>query len=157
MFKLPYVGMFLNVMFSPVLTLNPVLSLTLISIFLSLLTFSITKILLKRSKLTNLKKQVEEIRKNIIRLQKEKNEEKIKEEIENLMNLNKLYLKNSLKMIGVSLLILFLFFPWIQENYQAMYVQLPFKLPLIGGKINWFEWYIFVSVIVGFAIKKILG
>ncbi|OYT42342.1 MAG: hypothetical protein B6U78_01485 [Candidatus Aenigmarchaeota archaeon ex4484_224] len=156
--KIPYIGMFWDIVFSPILSLSPALSLALISFLISLTVVIASKIVMRMSNLENIRQKIEEIRNEIFRLQKEGKEEMAKKQMEELLKINKSYMFQSFKLILVSLVIFILIFPWIAERYQSYskIVKLPFALPFIGDGLNWLEWYILISFVVGFILKKII-
>jgi len=105
-----------------------------------------------------LKRNMEEIKENLTEAQKEGNKENVNKFLSELMKVNNQYLRHSFKTLIISLLIVSLFLPWLAQKYQGLTVAtLPFNLPFIGSGLNWLYWYIFVSLAVGWLIRKLLG
>lgn len=54
----------------------------------------------------------------------------------------------------------FFLFQSVKENtvsFSPMVAELPFSLPFLGLYLNWFWWYIFISMPATFIFRKILG
>ena len=106
-----------------------------------------------------MRKRMEEIRENVVKLQKEGKYEELSECFKEMMQVNKTYLKHTSKTLIFSLLIFILFFPWIKYRFEgyATIAKLPFSLPFIGAQLDWLKWYILSSFVVALILKKMLG
>ena len=92
----------------------------------------------------------------MIKAQKEGKQSEIEKILNEMMDLNKIAMKNSLKVMLVSTLIALFILPWLSANYTGKTIlTLPIKLPIIGNSIGWLLWYIFVGTIFSFILNKI--
>ncbi|HDH91636.1 MAG TPA: DUF106 domain-containing protein [Candidatus Aenigmarchaeota archaeon] len=158
MIKNPITGMF-DLVFAPVLGLPPFLSLTLLSIFLTCLVLFLNRLFLRKKVFEELKEKIFQLKEEALRLQKEGKMVEMEKCLQKMTKLNMYFMKQTFKTLLISILVFDLFFPWIKyrfSGYEAI-ARLPFKLPFIGENLNWLQWYIFISLVVGYVLKKILG
>ena len=154
----PITGMF-DLAFSPILALPPFLSLTVISVFLTCLVLIINRMFLRKKVFDELRESILKLKEDALRFQREGKMIEMEKCLKKMTKLNLFFVKQTLKSLLISIFIFALFFPWIKyrfSGYEAM-VKLPFKLPFIGESLGWLQWYIFISLVVGYVLKKILG
>jgi uncharacterized membrane protein (DUF106 family) len=148
---------FLDIIFSPIINLPPFISLTIFAIFLTLLISFLGKIFGGKNAQEKIVKKIEEIRKNLTEAQKNEDKEKTEKLVKELMKINSEYVRYSLKLLLISILIIAIFLPWLNFKYQGLTVAiLPFSLPFFGSKLSWIYWYIFASLVVSWIMKKLL-
>lgn len=144
--------------FYPILSFPPLISLALFSVFLATLIVTLNKIFVKRKVLEEIKQKIEETREMLAKAQREGDKEKINKFLNELMKINSEYMRYSLKVLLISFTVIILFLPWLNSRFKGLIVAiLPFSLPIIGSKLNWFYWYVFASLVVGWIIKKMIG
>ena len=141
----------------PLTVFKPILSLLLVSTLLTIIVILINRIFVNKDLLKNIKNRMDEIRENLTKAQKDGRSEDASKLLSDMMKSNNEYMKHTLKALIISLVVIALFFPWIQYKFQGMNVAtLPFSLPLIGSQLNWVWWYILISLAMGWVIKKLL-
>jgi len=147
----------LDFVFSPILSLKPIYSLSIISFLVTFLILLLNRIFLRKGLSDQIKKEIEKLKEEMLKMQKEKKYEKTKELFEKSKKLNLILLKQTLKSMIISSLVFILFFPWIKNRFSGYgtLIKLPFKLPFIGEGFNWLHWYIIISFITGLILKKI--
>jgi uncharacterized membrane protein (DUF106 family) len=104
------------------------------------------------------KNKMEEIRENLTQAQKVGNAEEINKFLKEMMKTNSQYMRQMLKAMIISIVVLAMFLPWLNYKYGGVaIVKLPFTLPILGSSLNWVWWYVLVSFAMGWVIKKLLG
>ena len=156
----------LDSVFAPVLSLNPVFALFLMSTVLTLIVIAGNALVLNRKMIREIKDKMEEIRENITKAQKEGNKDDLSKFLNEFMALNNSYMKSMYKTFIVSIVVLILFFPWLGTKFDSVTLGFPFTaqevasvtLPVIGYNIKaWMIWYVLVSFTMGWVIRKLLG
>jgi uncharacterized membrane protein (DUF106 family) len=77
-------------------------------------------------------------------------------------------MKQTMKIMAISILVFFIFFPWLSYKYahldeagavvNATVANLPFTIPTTSiNTIEWFWWYFLVGFASGTAMRKIVG
>jgi len=152
----------LNTIFSPILGLNPLVSILIIcGAITGLLTF-LNKKLMGKTDAKEVKENMQKVRADMLEAQKSGDKEKTDEQMKKMMEMNSEYLQSMIKPLSVSLvismLLLILFFPWLKTTYNGKIVMtIPEFLPIIGGKgLTWIVWYIICSLVISISLKKIL-
>ena len=108
--------------------------------------------------MSELKMKIENLREQLIAFQKEGNVEKMKEIIDEITKENVVYMKQMVKVLLISIVVVVIFLPWVQQTYKdATVAKLPLVIPYIGSNLNWFVWYFLVSVAIGWVLRKLLG
>lgn len=152
------INMTFNTAFAPILVLNPLVAMFIISTFLTVLVLVINRIFINAKTVRQIKEKMEEIREQMTAAQKAGNNDEAKKFLDEMMKTNSEYMKHSFKALIVSLVIISIFLPWVKTRYQGIPVaRLPFALPFIGTSIDWFIWYVLISFTVGWVLKKILA
>jgi uncharacterized membrane protein (DUF106 family) len=148
----------LDVAFSPISILSPHVSLLIISIILTAIVLLINRFSINKKLMEEIKHKMEEIRESLTQAQKAGNTEEVNRFLNEMMKTNSQYMRQMLKAMVISIIILALFLPWLNYKYGGMsIVKLPFELPVLGASLNWVWWYVLVSFAMGWIIKKILG
>jgi len=155
----------LDKVFSPILVLNPMVSLTIMAFIISFIVVISYKKLIDKELLMQTKKRMKKLKEMTVEAQKSKDLTKIEVITKEMMELNKVYLKEVIKPLIVSLLVLIIFFPWMSSRFSGMVVlKLPFikttgnfKDIIVGNGLGWVGWYIIVSLTIGWILRKSLG
>jgi uncharacterized membrane protein (DUF106 family) len=148
----------LNIIFSPLSAFSPVVSLLIVSVFLTVLVLGLNRIVTNRKLIKEIKDKMQEIRENLSNAQKMGDKENINKHLAEMMSMNNTYMKQTFKAMIVSLVVLGLFLPWLRYRYEGMVVAaLPFALPFIGSSLSWLYWYILVSFSIGWVLGRFLG
>jgi uncharacterized membrane protein (DUF106 family) len=148
----------LNIIFSPLSVFSPVVSLLIVSAFLTVLVLGLNRIVTNRKLIKEIKDKMQEIRENLNNAQKMGDKENTNKYLAEMMSMNNTYMKQTFKAMIVSLVVLGLFLPWLRYRYEGMAVAtLPFVLPFIGSSLSWLYWYILVSFSIGWVLGRFLG
>lgn len=156
----------LDVAFAPIIAINPVLSLFIVSTVISLLILGINMLLINKNTVKKIKDSMSELREAMTKAQKLGNTEEATKLMNELMKLNSQYFKKTYKSLVVSLVIVFLFLPWVGFRYAELELGVPFvgysvrsiTIPVLGSEIQaWMVWYILVSFTIGWVLRKLLA
>lgn len=146
------------VVFSPLNAFPPIISLLLLSSFLTILILVITKFFVNTKVLREIKDEMEKIREQLTAAQKNGDKGLQNEFLSKMMETNSKYMKHSFKALIISIIVLSLFLPYLKYKYEGIIIaQLPLNVPFIGTSLGWLGWYVLVSFMIGWAIRKILG
>lgn len=145
-------------MLSPLLTLQPHISLLIFAAVLTAIIFGINRLMINRKLAKEIKDKLTNIRENLTKAQKEGNKELINKFLSDYMQTNNQYLRQMFKVMIVSFIVIIIFFPWAANRFGGLNVaSLPFALPFIGTNVNWIVWYILVSITVSWLLRKFIG
>ncbi|MEM5836741.1 MAG: EMC3/TMCO1 family protein [Candidatus Aenigmatarchaeota archaeon] len=155
---LEFFAKLLNPILSPLLIFHPMISISIIAFLITILILLINRIFVKKNMMSELKMKIENLREQLIAFQKEGNVEKMKEIIDEITKENVVYMKQMVKVLLISIVVVVIFLPWVQQTYKdATVAKLPLVIPYIGSNLNWFVWYFLVSVAIGWVLRKLLG
>jgi len=144
--------------FAPLNIFPPIISLLLLSSFLTILVIVITKFFVNTKLLKEIKDEMEKIREQLTAAQKEGNNELANQHLKNMMQVNSKYMQHSFKAVIISIVVLGLFLPYLKFKYADIIIaRLPFAVPFIGNSLSWLYWYILVSFMIGWVIRKVIG
>ena len=146
----------LDVIFSPIMATGPIMSLTIISLIMSSVTVIFYKFLVDQVAMKEVKKNMENYREVANQAQKEKNIEKMNENVDKMMQLNKKYFSLSTKPLIGSLIFFMVIFPWVTSRFSEILINLPFSLPFIGNTLGWFGWYFLLAIPSNMVLRKLL-
>lgn len=147
-----------NLVFSPLFVFSPIVSLLIVSSFLTILVLGLNRIVTNRKLVKEIKDKMEQVRENLTAAQKIGDKENVNKLLAEMMSINNTYMKQTFKAMIVSLVVLALFLPWLRYKYDGMTVAaLPFTLPFLGNSLSWVYWYILVSFSIGWVVGKFLG
>ncbi|MEM5793853.1 MAG: EMC3/TMCO1 family protein [Candidatus Aenigmatarchaeota archaeon] len=135
---------------------RPHILLLIISSAITLFLFFLNRLLVKKDVLKEIKTRMIEIRENLAKAQASGNNEEINKYLNELLKINSEYMRQNLKILVVSMVVIIAVLPFISNAFSGMSVSIPFEIPFIGSKLNWSIWYILVSFSVGWAIKRLL-
>jgi len=148
----------LATVFSPLNIFPPIISLMVLSTFLTLLIIFMTRIFVNTKVLKEIKEEMEKIREQLTLAQKQGDKETADTHLKKMMEVNSKYMQHSFKATIVSIIVLALFLPYLQFKYTGVIVaKLPFAVPFIGNSLTWLYWYVLVSFMAGWVIRKIIG
>jgi uncharacterized membrane protein (DUF106 family) len=147
-----------DVLFGPVVALQPLYAITIISAIITVLVILINRFAVDRKLMKEIKNKMEETREQLTQAQKAGDKEKTDMHFKDMMKINNDLMKQNFKAIIISLIVISLIFPWIKYRYNAMVVAaMPFEVPVIGINLTWLYWYILVSFAIGWFINKLIG
>jgi len=147
-----------NLIFSPLFVFSPIVSLLIVSSFLTVLVLGLNRVVTNRKLIKEIKDKMEQVRENLTAAQKIGDKENVNKLLAEMMSVNNTYMKQTFKAMIVSLVVLALFLPWLRYKYEGMAIAtLPFTLPFIGNSLSWIYWYILVSFSIGWVVGKLLG
>jgi len=147
-----YIAKVVDVFLSPLLALNPLVSLLLVSFFLSLIILLYQRRIFSKEGIIELKRRADEIRENLVKTQN-KSKEELEKLMEEMINVNGRLLKENFKVMVLSLFLGIVFFYWISFHYSGYYVKLP--TPFFD-KLSLVYFYIILSVVLGIVMGKFL-
>lgn len=148
----------LDLVFLPITVLPSHVAIFIISVAITSIILVLSRVVINRNVVLEIKKRMEEIRENLTKAQKEGRKEDVNKFLNDLMKTNNDYMKQTFKTMIVSLIIISLFLPWFANHYASSQVaKLPFTLPIIGSKMTWIYWYALVSLMAGWVARKIFG
>jgi len=147
-----------SVLFSPLNIFPPIISLLILSSFLTILIIVITKFFVNTKVLREIKDEMEKIREQLTAAQKSNDTESANQFLSKMMETNSKYMKHSFKALIISIIVLSLFLPYLKYKYEGTVIaQLPLNVPFIGNTLSWLGWYILVSFMIGWVTRKVLG
>jgi uncharacterized membrane protein (DUF106 family) len=145
-------------LFSPLNVFPPIISLMLLSSFLTILILVITKFFVNTKVLREIKEEMEKIREQLSAAQKSGDKTLQNEFLSKMMQTNSKYMQHSFKALIISIVVLSLFLPYLKYKYEGVVIaQLPLTIPFIGNSLGWLGWYILVSFMIGWVTRKIAG
>lgn len=74
-----------------------------------------------------------------------------------MMSLSGKQMKMTLKPMLMAFLLVGISLPVVARMFPGPIVNLPFTLPYFGNSLNWFWWYVVVSLPFGLVFRKMLG
>jgi uncharacterized membrane protein (DUF106 family) len=155
-----------DVLFAPLILLNPVISLFVVSLIITVIILAFNALLINRKMVRNIKDSMEDLREAMTKAQKIGNTNEVSKLMNEIMKLNSKYFKQTYKSLFVSIIVVIIFLPWVGQRYGDMGLELPFvgnaiksiTIPVIGYEITaWILWYVLVSFTIGWVLRKLLG
>ncbi len=147
----------MDVVFSPIFALPPMLSIIIFSIILSVVTIALNRVLMKKEVMKEMKAKMKELQNTMKTAQKEGNKELVSTSMKEMMTINGKYMKENMRVMIVSLVIGLVFLLYMSTKYANVNIALPFSIPILGSSINWIYWYIITSLAISMVIKKVTG
>jgi len=135
---------------------KPHILLLLVSSILTVFITLLNRILVNKKLMDEIKAKMVELRENITKAQKEGDLESVNKFFNEMMKANTQFMKQNLKSLIVSVIVVLLVFPLIGSNFSGLTVYMPFELPILGSKLNWVAWYVFVSFAIGWLARKLM-
>ncbi len=152
------VAAFTSPIFSPLLALPSAIALMIFAVFVSLVIFGINKLMINKKSAKEVKDKLAEVRENLSRAQKEGRKDDINAFLSEYMKINNQYMKQMMKVMIVSSIVLVFLFPWVPHTFENVAVaQLPFSMPFIGSSGHWIFWYLLISITTSWLLRKFLG
>lgn len=149
---------FVDPVFAPLMALKPHIALFIFSSFLTALIYGINKLMINRKVAKEIKDRLATVKENLAKAQKDGRKDDINKFLSEYMSVNNQYLRQTFKVMIVTLLVVVVLFPWASARFSGVTVaQLPFALPVIGTTMGWIIWYILVSVTGSWLLRKIIG
>lgn len=148
----------LSLVFGPLNIFPPIISVMLLSSMLTLIIILLTRVFVNTKVMREIKDEMEKIREALTQAQKSGDKETADVHLKKMLEVNSRYMQHSFKATIVSIIVLALFLPYLSFKYSGMTVaKLPFSVPFIGTSIGWLYWYVLVSFMIGWVIRKIIG
>lgn len=144
--------------FAPLMPLGPTASLFVVSAIIAVAILFIGRLLTNNKAVKELRAKMQELREQMTAAQKAGDKDVTSKLLEQSLQMNNEFMKHSYKTLIVSLVIIYLFVPWLTHSYEGMTVaSLPFPLPFVGASLTWALWYILVSLTIGWVVRKLLA
>ncbi len=151
-------AVFVDPVFSPLLTFKPHIGLFVFSLILTTIIYGINKVMINKKVSKELKDKLATVKENLTKAQKDERKDDINKFLSEYMAINNQYLKQTFKVMIVTFLVVILLFPWANTKFSGVTVaQLPFALPFIGTGMGWIVWYILVSITGSWLLRKFIG
>jgi len=147
-----------DILFSPLLLLPPAIAVALLAFLTTFVVILASRFLINRKEFKEIKVKSHELKERMVKAEKNSDKKEMERILDEMLKINSLMLKNTMKVLFISLLIGILTLPWLAEHYskEAMFI-LPISLPVIGNKITWVIWYVIVGFIFSFVLNKLIG
>jgi uncharacterized membrane protein (DUF106 family) len=142
----------ISLVFSPLTVFHPCVAIFILALITSLFVSIISRALVKKEEVNNLKKRMEELRRKMEAAEKSKNKEESEKVMKEMLEVNKEYFKNTIKSLFVGILVAIVVFFWVSKTYPGTVVEVPVGKLQVSG----IYWYIFVSFIISLVINKII-
>jgi uncharacterized membrane protein (DUF106 family) len=147
-----------GMLFSPLASFNPTLSLFFIAVFIATLINVLNLKLVDHEAIAHLKQRMEDAREAMTAAQKSGDNESSQKSIDNLLKINQEFMKHNYKRMMISLVIVIIFLPYVSSTYEGTKVAaLPMSVPMFGDDIGWIVWYFIVSFTIGWVVQKMFG
>ena len=143
----------MDIAFSPVFTLSPFLSVLIFAAILSVITSLMSKYLINKEFAIKMKSRMKELKLQMKEAQKNSNKEVLSSSMKEMMEMNRKYMKESMKVMVGSLVFGILFLTYMSAKYASQSVT----LPLIGITMNWIYWYVIASLVISMTLRKFTG
>ncbi len=147
-----HIGMVVDAILLPLTSLPPILTLIIITSILSLVVLIYQRMIFSKESVKELRRRIDEIRENIVKIQGD-NPEELNRLISEMLKMNSRLLKENLKVVLLSFFLGIVFFSWVSLHYSGYYVKLP--LPFFD-KISLIYFYIILCFVFGIVIGKLL-
>ena len=142
----------ISLVFSPLTVFHPCVAIFILALITSLFVSIISRALVKKEEVNNLKKRMEELIRKMEAAEKSKNKEESEKVMKEMLEVNKEYFKNTIKSLFVGILVAIVVFFWVSKTYPGTVVEVPVGKLQVSG----IYWYIFVSFIISLVINKII-
>jgi uncharacterized membrane protein (DUF106 family) len=144
------------------------ITLSLMAVFLTALIMGVSRLFVNKDLLRQVKEQMEDVKERLSKAQKSGDKKLQESLLDELMKANGRYMSQMIKIMIISIVIFFIFFPWMSYKYahvdesgvivNEIVVKLPFTLPFINiASLDWFWWYFVSGFAAGTAMRKIMG
>ena len=145
----------MDVVFSPLFSLPPILSVIFFSALLSAITLGLTKLLTKKEVMKEMKEKMKALNDTMKRAQKEGNKDLMDQSTKELFSMNGSYMKESMKLMVASLGVGIVFLMYMSAKYVGENAIV--SLPLFGISLNWVYWYVITSMAITLVMRKVTG
>ncbi len=139
------------------LGLMPFQEVLVFSVLLSFILALIYRVLIKPEDMRRIKEDMKFLREKVNSAQRSGNQDEVKRYSSDMMKASQEQFKVSMKPMFASMILFFFFLGWINTTYAEMMITLPFALPFLGLQINWFWWYIIITLPTTMVFRKALG
>lgn len=139
------------------LGLLPFQDVLIFSLLLSFALAVIYRLLTKPAEIRRIKEDMKFLREKVNKAQRAGNTDEVKKFSSDMMKASQEQFKASMKPMMASMILFFFFLGWLNTAYIDMLVTLPFAVPFLGLQINWFWWYIIITLPSTMLFRKALG
>jgi len=153
------IGGFLDPVFSPLTVFPPYVTIVIMAVILTAIIMFVSRLFVNRKLMIQVKEQMEEIKEKLNAAQKSGNKDEQNKQLSELMKANSSYMRHTMKIMVVSIIVVMLFFPWLSFRYAGVTaVELPFTIPFIEWvSLEWFWWYVIAAFAAGTVMRKAMG
>lgn len=153
------VGVFVDPLFSHLTVFPPDVAILIMAIILTSIIILVGRLVVNRKVMMQVKENMEEIKERLNKAQKSGDKKEQEKYLNELMQANSGYMKHTMKIMVVSIVVVMLLFPWLSYRYSGVSaVELPFVIPLVNwNHLEWLYWYILSAFAAGTIMRKIMG
>lgn len=137
--------------------MSAVLEITILTLALSLVISVIYRFLTDPAAIRNLKQEMKIIQEKANKAQKEGDTKKAGELTSEMLKLSQKQLGMSMKPMMFSFIVVAAAFYWLGTQYAEVMINAPFTIPFLGAQLNWFWWYILLTIPATWVFRKLLG
>jgi len=128
----------------------------LASIAITLVITLFYKYLINQNDVRQLKASMKEKQAKAKELQKA-NPQEANKVVNEIMALSSKQMRMNTKPMLLTLALVGITLPYFAQAFPGTVVSLPVSLPFLGSSLNWFWWYVLVSIPLGYFFRKVLG
>lgn len=147
---------FLTALFAPILALPAFIAELIIAMIIVFIATLFYRFAVNQNALRELKNEQKEKQEKIKELQKT-NPQEATQMMNAVLKLTNKQLRMNIKPLILTLILAFIFLPWLGSVFTEPVVYLPFSLPFFENNFGWLAWYIIVSMPLNFLFRKIMG
>ncbi len=132
----------------------------LVLIFSVALSFVISlayRLLIKPDEMRKVKEESKFFNQKVKEAQKKGNEAEVKKYSSEMLKMSQKQMKLTMKPMIASMVIFFLVLGWFGSTFADVVVMLPFGVPFFGMELNWFWWYVVITLPTTIMFRKALG
>jgi uncharacterized membrane protein (DUF106 family) len=126
---------------------------TILSFFIAV----VYRLLTKPEKMREIKKEMAFYREKANSAQKSGNKDEANKYSSEMLKMSQKQLKSTMKPMLASMVIFFIALGWFNTVFETLSVTLPVAIPFIGTSLNWFWWYIIITIPATLIFRKLLG
>lgn len=126
------------------------------SLGLSLVMVLLSKFLTNQKDLKKIKNEMQFFKEKMEKAKKAGDMKKAQEHMNDMLKSSNKQMGMTMKPLFVSMIIFFAAFQWLGSQYSTMVITLPVALPFLGAELNWFWWYVIITLPANIFLRKML-
>jgi uncharacterized membrane protein (DUF106 family) len=129
----------------------------LITLGISLIIAFVYRGLTKPEEMRKVKKDMGHYKEEAKKAQKAGDREKMNQFMNEQLKASHRMFSLNMKPMLLSMLFFFILLGWLAGQYAELVVLAPFSIPFIGPELNWFWWYIVITLPATMLFRRLLG